>query len=196
MAKDPTRALFGRLAAARPLADLTAALRAGDAATASGLWGSSVGAVTAVLQRALSRPVLLICGHIDEADDLADDVELFLGRRPDVLPALELSGALGNQSEEQVANRMQLVWRLSREEKAEGGRQKAEGGGEKAGGPLIVAPIQALMQPVPSKGQLAQLVKELRAGQALEPEKLIVWLSEHGYNRLEQVEVPGDFAVR
>ena len=30
----------------------------------------------------------------------------------------------------------------------------------------------------------------------LEPEKLIVWLSEHGYNRLDQVEVPGDFAVR
>src|SRR5204863_4158865 len=62
--------------------------------------------------------------------------------------------------------------------------------------PLIVAPIQALMQPVPSKGQLAQLVRELRAGQTLEPEKLIVWLSDHGYNRLEQVEVPGDFAVR
>src|SRR4051794_2122196 len=131
MAKDPTRALFGRLAAARPLADLTAALRAGDAATASGLWGSSVGAVTAVLQRALSRPVLLICGHIDEADDLADDVELFLGRRPEVLPALELSGALGNQSEEQVANRMQLVARLAEgdaEEKREARSEKREGG--------------------------------------------------------------------
>jgi transcription-repair coupling factor (superfamily II helicase) len=52
------------------------------------------------------------------------------------------------------------------------------------------------MQPVPSKGQLKQLVRELSSGQELEPEKLIVWLSEHGYNRLEQVEVPGDFAVR
>src|SRR5207248_6234088 len=62
--------------------------------------------------------------------------------------------------------------------------------------PLIVAPIQALMQPVPSKQQLQHLVRELTPGQSLEPEKLIVWLSEHGYNRLEQVEVPGDFAVR
>src|SRR5712671_4923066 len=113
MAKDPTRELLGRLAAARPMVELAAALRAGDAAAASGLWGSSVAAVTAVLQKELARPVVLICGHIDEADDLADDVELFLGRRPDVLPALELSGALGNQSEEQVANRMQLVWRLA-----------------------------------------------------------------------------------
>ena len=59
--------------------------------------------------------MLLVCGHIDEADDLADDIELFLGRRPEVLPALELSGALGTQSEEQVANRMQLVFRLADE---------------------------------------------------------------------------------
>ena len=39
-------------------------------------------------------------------------------------------------------------------------------------------------------------MREAAAGQSLEPEKLIVWLSEHGYNRLDQVEVPGDFAVR
>src|SRR5690606_2390301 len=58
------------------------------------------------------------------------------------------------------------------------------------------APIQALMQSVPSKKQLDQLVLPIKPGQKLEPEKLIVWLTEHGYNRLEQVEVPGDFAVR
>src|SRR5260370_41808801 len=39
-------------------------------------------------------------------------------------------------------------------------------------------------------------MREVRSGQTLEPEKLIVWLSDHGYNRLEQIEVPGDFAVR
>jgi transcription-repair coupling factor (superfamily II helicase) len=194
MPNDPTRASIGRLAAARPLLELAAALRENQAATASGLWGSSVGAVTAVLQKALSVPVLLICGHVDEADDLADDVELFLGRRPEVLPALELSGALGNQSEEQVANRMQMVWRLV--DGGEGSGRRVQGSGETSHAPLIVAPIQSLMQPVPSRGQLKQLVRELTPGQELEPEKLIVWLSEHGYNRLEQVEVPGDFAVR
>ena len=75
MAKTPTRDTLGRLAAARPLTELTDALRTQGAATASGLWGSSVGAVTAVLQRALGRPVLVVCGHIDEGDDLADDIE-------------------------------------------------------------------------------------------------------------------------
>lgn len=163
-------------------------MRAQGAATASGLWGSSVAAVSTILRRALNRPLLVVCGHIDESDDLADDIELFSGRRPEVLPALELSGAMGGQSEEQVANRMQLVFRLA--------RPAAPVSVTDTGKPVIVAPVQALMQPVPSKSQLEQLVRELRPGMTLEPEKLIVWLSEHGYNRLEQVEVPGDFAVR
>jgi transcription-repair coupling factor (superfamily II helicase) len=161
--------------------DLARALDRSQAATASGLWGSSVSAVVAAVQSELRRPLVLICGHLDEADDLADDIELFAGRRPDVLPALELAGSLGRYSEEQVSNRLQLIARFA------------------AGVPadqLIVAPVQALMQPVPSRKQLEQLIRTVRPGDEIEPEKLIVWLSEHGYNRLDQVEVPGDFAVR
>ena len=172
---------IGRLVAARPLKELAQTLARTRAATASGLWGSSVAAVIAALKRELSQPVVLVCGHLDEADDLADDVELFTGRRPDVLPALELGGTLGRLSEEQVSNRLQLISRF------------ATGVSNDA---VLVAPIQALMQSVPSRQQLDLLIRTLKPGDDLEPEKLIVWLSEHGYNRLDQVEVPGDFAVR
>src|SRR5438477_8881448 len=199
MPKDPTQDFLGRLAPARPLAELTKILRKTDAAAASGLWGSSVAAVTAILQQQLNRPILLICGHIDEADDLADDLELFHHRRPDILPALELSGSLGQVSEEQASNRLQLLARLA----TGGSGFRVQGSGNPALNPesrtlnpLIVAPIQSLMQSVPSLDQLNQLLWTIRTGQSLEPEKLIVWLSEHGYNRLDQVEVPGDFAVR
>ncbi|CAA9376777.1 MAG: Transcription-repair coupling factor, partial [uncultured Phycisphaerae bacterium] len=129
----------------------------------------------------LKRPILLVCGHLDEADDLADDVELFTGTRPDGVPALELGGGLGRMSEEQVSNRLQLLARYA------GGIPQDQ---------VIVAPVQALMQSVPSKDQLKHLIRTLKPGDELEPEKLIVWLSDHGYNRLEQVEIPGDFAVR
>lgn len=172
---------IGRLLAARPLVDLAANLRTDHTAAASGLWGSSVALVVASIHTQLNVPVLLICGHLDEGDDLADDIELFAGDRPEVLPALELAGSLGKVSEEQVANRLQMVARY------------ATG---KPTSPMLVAPIQALMQAVPSRNQLNQLLLTLKPGQKLEPEKLIVWLSEHGYNRLDQVEVPGDFAVR
>ena len=171
----------GRLVAARSLKQLAHQLANIGAATAAGLWGSSVAAVVAALRAELSRPILLICGHLDEADDLADDIQLFAGKRPDVMAALELGGSLGKLSEEQVVNRMNLI------------NAYAAGVAPDA---MLVAPIQALMQSVPSKKQLLQLMLKLKAGDELEPEKLIVWLAEHGYNRLDQVEVPGDFAVR
>ncbi len=178
---SPLPEAIGRLVAAPDLQAVARALSETGAVTASGLWGSSVSAVVAAVRKELNRPIVLICGHLDEADDLADDVELFAGRRPDVLPALELSGSLGRVSEEQVSNRLKLISRLAANQEKD---------------LLLVAPIQALMQSVPARDQLKNLVRTISAGEELEPEKLIVWLSEHGYNRLDQVEVPGDFAVR
>src|SRR5205814_9244108 len=100
---------IARLAQARALIELAHKLREHRPATASGLWGSSIAAVTAVLDRELHRPILLICGHIDEADDLADDLELFHHRRPDILPALELSCSLVQVSDEEASNCLRLV---------------------------------------------------------------------------------------
>jgi transcription-repair coupling factor (superfamily II helicase) len=187
MERPSPPAAVGRLAAARALKELAQTLHKKQTVAASGLWGSSVAAVTAALERELHRPILLVCGHIDEADDLADDLELFHGRRPELLPALELSGTLGQVSEEQASNRLRLVANLASSVKKGTGVIPS---------PLFIAPIQSLMQSVPSRDQVGQLIRTLRTGQELEPEKLIVWLAEHGYNRLDQVEVPGDFAVR
>src|SRR4051794_41415475 len=109
MAEPTPPATIGRLVAARPLKDLAQTLAQAGAATASGLWGSSVAAVVAAVRAELNRPLLLVCGHLDEADDLADDVELFTEQRPDVLPSLEIGSSLGRLSEEQVSNRLQLL---------------------------------------------------------------------------------------
>jgi len=181
----PPTSAVGRLVAARPFRELADLVAKNRIASANGLWGSAVAAVAASLRDHLHRPILLVCGHLDEGDDLADDVELFSGRRPEIVPALELGGTLGRASEELVSRRLQLVARLAQQSK-----------GDVNNFPDIVAPIQALMQSVPSREELIHQVITLRQGQEFEAEKLIVWLSEHGYNRLEQVEVPGDFAVR
>jgi transcription-repair coupling factor (superfamily II helicase) len=179
---------IGRLLAEPELVALARACTKHANVAASGLWGSSVAAVAAAVRRETGRPVLVICGHLDEADDLADDLELFLKRvdtsaeRPSVLQAVETTSGLGQASEEQVAERLRLVVRCA------GAKPERQ--------PDIIAPIQALMQSVPTRDELKFLTYILGTGQELEPEKLIVWLSEHGYNRLDQVEVPGDFAVR
>src|SRR4051812_9468175 len=135
-ARTPQPEAIGRLLAAPELEPLARALAENGAATASGLWGSSVAAVIAGIQKRLSRPVMLICGHLDEADDLADDLELFnCGARPDVLPTLELGGTLGRVSEEQVANRLRLISKFAEKRKDDSR--------------IVVAPIQALMQSIP-----------------------------------------------
>jgi len=193
---------IGRLLAAPEMVELARTLEKHGAASVSGLWGSSTAAVVAMLRRETDRPVLLVCGHLDEADDLADDIELFGQPRPEVLPALELGGGLGQVSEEQASNRLRLITRLARSDSGFG----VQASGQKSAPtmnpetrtltPIIVAPIQALMQSVPAKDELKHLIRTVSVGEMLEPEKLIVWLSDHGYNRLDQVEVPGDFAVR
>jgi transcription-repair coupling factor (superfamily II helicase) len=182
--KAPPPEAIGRLLAAPELINLASALTQSGAASVAGLWGGSTSAVITSLHNQLKRPILLVCGHLDEADDLADDIELFSAKRPEVLPALELSGTLGRVSEEQVSNRTRLIARFAQ------GPEAWQAAG------ILITPVQALMQSIPSRKQLGQLMLPLKKGQTLEPEKLIVWLSEHGYNRLEQVEVPGDFAVR
>ncbi len=171
---------IGRLLAASDLVELAQTLQKDRLAAAYGLWGSSASAVAAAVQGRLDKPLLFVCGHLDEADDIADDIELFSGHRPTVVPSLETAGNLGRVSEEQASDRMRLVQKL------------ASGKSPRA----LVAPIQAIMQPVPARDELKHLTRDLAKGMTMEPEKLIVWLSDHGYSRVDQCEVPGDFAVR
>lgn len=172
--------VVGRLLAAPDLVRFAQNLEKHRIAAAYGIWGSSASALTASVWSTLKKSILFVCAHLDEADDIADDIELFSGIRPKVLPTLEIAGNLGRVSEEQAANRMRLIVRMF------AGQQP----------PFIVAPVQSLMQPVPTKDEISHLTRRLAPGTQIEPEKLITWLSDHGYNRVEQCEVPGDFAVR
>jgi transcription-repair coupling factor (superfamily II helicase) len=61
---------------------------------------------------------------------------------------------------------------------------------------FIVAPVQALMQAVPSQEALAASLLTLAVGQRHDLRQLGDWLVQHGYTRLDQVESPGDFALR
>ena len=60
----------------------------------------------------------------------------------------------------------------------------------------IVAPIQALMQPVPTRAELEARTLKLAVGGEATPEAVLAWLVEQGFERLELVESPGDCAQR
>src|SRR5207237_327247 len=59
---------------------------------------------------------------------------------------------------------------------------------------IVLTTIQALMQPVPSREQLAQQRKRLRVGQEAPLDELVGWFVEHGFQRREAVELPGEFS--
>ncbi|MCH7871912.1 MAG: transcription-repair coupling factor, partial [Planctomycetes bacterium] len=61
---------------------------------------------------------------------------------------------------------------------------------------IIIAPIQALMQLVPSPQAIAEQSRLVSVGGSLVIDDFTGWLSEAGFNRCDQVETPGDFALR
>ena len=152
----------------------------GKRTTALNAAGSSASALTAAIARDLDAPVLLLCAHPDEADDLAAELA-WLGERTLVLPALEAVPGESTPALDLFAERAVLA--------AEVGRLR----GTRC---VLVAPVHAVMQPMPGADDLAAIVKRIAAGDRLEPGALLDWLDRAGYRRSDAIEEPGDFAVR
>ncbi len=162
--------------------------RGGGVVHACGLWGSSAPMATAMVASRSSRVHLYITAHLEEADDARDDLELFLGHSCELFPAWEALPGEGASSGEIEAERLRLCALFLR-----GGPQTPT---------VLVAPIQALMQPVPTPQTLARHTLTVRVGAAARgeaartPESVVEWAIDHGFSRLDLVESPGDVARR
>lgn len=173
---DPTlKALCERLAAGEtPLA-------------ANGLWGSAVPIVAAIVAESLNRPLVLVTAHLDQSDDARDDIETTIGRAADILPAWEALPGEGSAAGEIGTERTRLCAELLELQRGRTSPTQAK---------RIVAPIQALMQPVPDPAALDANSLTLKVSAKQDPEELARFLTERGFTRLDQVEDPGDFALR
>ncbi len=159
---------------------------------ASGLWGSS--APMAVAHALADGPssVLFLTSHLEEADLARDDLELFLGRACELFPAWDTLPGEGPAAGEIQAERIQLCGKLL---------NRQIGSPDKSA-LFIVAPIQALLQAVPSPDTLRSCSIQLkvaggkRAADERSPDEFVRWLIDRGYERLDRVESPGDVAQR
>jgi transcription-repair coupling factor (superfamily II helicase) len=159
---------------------LSALVDAGGHRFAHGVIGSSTRLISAAVATRTQRPILMVVAHLDEADDAAAELES-LGISSSVLPALEVLPGETAVSLDLFARRLALVRRL-------------HDGDELPR--AIVAPVQSLMQGVPRPERLAELTLTIRSGGESSPDRLINWLGNAGYQRLDSIEEPGDFAVR
>ncbi len=168
--------------------ELCAALQQRRSGTISGAWGSSAAWAAAALQTATGAVQLLVIPHGGELESWVEELAAFAGRRPLSFPGWEDWSVPVRRSlrDPVAAARWRTLEQLS---------QYSEGSAPTS--PLqVVAPIAALLQPVPPRQNIQQHGLVLSAGQTFGPQELAEWLVQNGYKRVEVVEYPGEFARR
>ena len=147
----------------------------------AGTWGSFARLLAALISDRLGRPILYVCPHIDDADNAADDLHTFGAKSIEALPAWEGEEELADATDEIRAERLKLVSRISRL-----GKSKI----------IISTPVQALCQPIPKPQALEKSSLRLETDKTIPLEQVNEWLVENGFERVERVDLPGQFAHR
>ncbi len=163
------------------------ALRRRYSAVVDGAWGSSAALVAAVLAQQAPRTVLVVLAHPRDLDGWSGDLASFAGIDPVLFPAWDdyhtetsLAGAEDRSVDEVAGQRLRLLKHLENSQPPR----------------LVLTTLQALIQPVPDRAQLAATRRCLRITQSADLEELASWLIARGYRHTEAVELPGEFSRR
>ncbi len=202
--------LAGRLERQEGFAEVVESLEGGHAATLDGVWGSSCALVAATLAAHAPATLVVVCPQVEQVDELIDDLALFTRLRPERFPAWESPERPIH--DEVFGQRVHLLKLL--EGACGAGVAPASAGdtsAPQAGGTpapqagkmpalqcpkLVIASIQSLLQPVPSREALKRQTRSLRVGDAMAVGDLTKWLAESGLVSTPAVDLPGEFAVR
>ena len=125
------------------ISELTSRLTAaGGVVKVAGTWGSFARLLAAHLSKHLSRPIIYVCPHIDDADNAVDDLQTFGADDVQLLPAWEGEEEIADATDEIRADRLKVVLRTA--------SSKATPN-IKLGANIIAASMQAISQPIPRR---------------------------------------------
>jgi transcription-repair coupling factor (superfamily II helicase) len=160
--------------------EMLAALKNGRSGTIDGAWGSAGPLAAAALALHAEKTLLIVLAHVGDVDDFRDDVGTFAGITPEVFPAWERHPREVEAGDEVFGRRTRVLRAL------------------RTGIPpkIVVAPFQALLQPVPKPEVLEQGARRIKVGDVIAVEELSSWLVDRGMSRVEVVEVAGEFSLR
>jgi transcription-repair coupling factor (superfamily II helicase) len=161
-------------------AGVLATLRNGHSGTIDGAWGSAGPLAAAALGLHAPQTLLIVLAHVGDVDDFRDDVATFAGASPEILPAWDRLPREATASDEVTGRRIRVLKRLASATPPR----------------FIIAPMQALLQPVPTPEALGRSSRTLQVGDTVVLEELIAWLGTQGLTRVEVVEVAGEFSLR
>jgi transcription-repair coupling factor (superfamily II helicase) len=160
--------------------EILAALKNRRSVTIDGAWGSAAPLASAALGLHAPTTILIVVAHVGDVDDFADDVATFAGAKPIILPAWDRLPKEVGPGDEVFGNRIRVAKRLA-------GALPPR---------FVVAPMQALMQPIPRPEVLERGSRTIRVGDVVPFEELVGWFVERGMSRVEVVEVAGEFSLR
>ena len=180
-------------------AAVVASMKRGQAGAIDGAWGSSAGLVVAALAQQIEsdKPLVVVLPRMHDVDEFADDVFNFLVATggspvgttveppiatvttPLVFPAWE--------SWPREATATDAVW---------GARLRAlRAIGSDTPPRVIVTCGPALMQPVPSRDEIAASTRTFKVGESVDVDELLRWMIERGFERVPAIELPGEVCV-
>ena len=169
--------LSKKLANAAGFEKCVAALLQGEIATFDAVWGSSCALLAAALATRFSS-VLIVVPDNKSQDNLLDDLATFHGGLAERFPAC-LQDNSGVTVDLEFGDRIRLLKSLLAGDQI----------------PIVVANIQALMQPVPDRSALQAGSRQIAVGDTI-GEELIQWLLGNGFHPTSAVELPGEFSNR
>ena len=180
------------LQANKQYSEILRQLRSGNDCTVNGLWGSSASFFTAALaseqlKATKVRPrILLVVPSVEEAEEDVEDLKTFLDGHAELFPAGENIFTNNYENEGDVlAQRLRILNQIHFGNIYDGNKFD-----------IIVAPIQALLQPVPSPKSITKNILCLQRNHEYPREELVSWLQKHHYQLTSQVENYGEYALR
>ncbi|MBX9677442.1 MAG: transcription-repair coupling factor [Gemmataceae bacterium] len=161
-------------------APVVESLRAGHAATIDGGWHSASSLVAASLALNAPKTLVVVLAHPRDLDSWAADIASFAGIPSHLFPAWDSIPDQNTVLDEIGGQRLRLLRQLDADTPPR----------------IVLTTMQALLQPVPNREQLSARRRRLKVGQEVRPEDLVAWLVEKNYERMEAVELPGEFSRR
>jgi len=169
------------------------AVKEGGVVEVEGTWGSFAPLLVSYISEQTKRPILYVRPHIDDADKATDDLTAFGAKSVQPLPTWEGAESIADATDEIRAERARLVTRCSL--RLRSGQASLDIRKDK-NELIITAGVQALQQAVPSPEALAESSITLKAGARFPLDELIKWLVDNQFERVDKVDMPGQFGSR
>ena len=174
--------LLDKLSALPQLQELLAALHSSAVtccAAVTGLAPVHRAMFSAALAAETKRPLLLLCADEKDVQRQAADIRVLLGVEPVCLPERELQLRPAAYSRQWENARLSALYRMARGD-----------------APVVVTTAAALVQRCLSREVLLAAAFSLEVGARYDVQDLCRRLTAAGYTRTDQVEGPGQFALR